>query len=161
MFNVICPEVFKQLPTRTDLTQGKLGEAMGGTRHSVANFESGKTFPDAAQEERLLQVARCSKEEFVEMVCAVLSELIGKPVGIKESHGGYEPTTALARARALSAGQARKIPGSMLRLLKSRIKESRMLSVLLEHHTDELLDLIREVGDALKKRRRRKVTSMT
>ena len=159
MFNVICPKIFKQLRSRTDLTQSELGDAMGGTRHSVANFESGKTFPNAAQEKKLLQVTQTSKEQFVELVCAVLSELIGRPVGIKDSYGGYEPTTALARARILSQQQARKIPGSMLRLLRSRIREIGMLTVLLDHHTDELLDLLREIGEALRKRRRRKVTS--
>lgn len=150
MFNDICPDVFQQLRERTELSQEEFGRAVGATRFTVSKYETGRAQPDKAQEMKLLEVAKCSKEEFVELVCRRLSELIGKPVGIRQNHDGYEPTSALARAYALLRENASRIPAAMVRALNNKINTTRLLGLAFERNNADLEELTHDCEEELK-----------
>ena len=101
MFDAICPAVYQQLRKRTGLSQAELADALGVHRNTVVRFESGNSHPSQAQMETLLKRAKCSREEFVELICEKMSELIDKRVGIHEGQVGFVPVTAIMIAYTL------------------------------------------------------------
>ncbi len=153
MFNAICPKVYQRLRERTGLSQAQFGNAVGATRQTIGKFEAGVAWPNEMQEKRILQVADCSKEEFAELVCEQLSKQVEKPVGIRESHGGYEPSTALARAYAVLRRPAARLPAGMVRALNNKINTTRLLSLAYERNNADLLELTQDCHEALKETR--------
>ncbi len=148
MFNTISPNVFQLLRQRTGLSQTDFGKRVGARRQTVSKFESGTAQPNKAQEMRILEVAKCSKEEFVELVCEQLSKLIDRPVGVRQSHHGYEPTTALAKANALVRKPVAGLPAVMARTLHNKIRTTRALGLAFESNNADLLELLEDCEDA-------------
>ena len=153
MFNTISSNVFRQLRERTGLSQTDFGKIIGARRQTVSKFESGKAQPDKAQETRILEVTQCSKEELAELICEQLSELIDRPVGVGEDVGGYEPTTALARANALLRKPVDRLPAPMVRALNKRIRATRLLSIVFESNTEDLVELTLDCHETLTRKK--------
>ena len=149
MFNVICPPVYKQLRKRSGLSQGEFGKEIGVTRYFVGKLESGKALADESLELRMLEVANCSLEEFAELVFEQLSKLIDRPVGVRETHDGYEPTTALAKAYRLTRCNGGEIPPAMMRALNNKITMTRLMSLACERNTADLLELAQDCAEEL------------
>ncbi len=152
MFNTICPNVFQQLRQRTGLSQTDFGKRVGARRQTVSKFESGQAQPSKEQEMRILETAKCSKEELVELVCEQLSELLGRPVQISEIDTGYEPTTALTKANALVRKPLSGPPAALIRALRKKIDTTRLLAITFESNNADLVELIRDCEDALKEK---------
>ena len=157
MFNVICPKVYQNLRERTQLSQSQFGDVVGARRQTVSKIEAGKAHPHKAQEMRIIEVAKCTKEEFVELVCQQLSELIDRPVGIRNSLRGYEPSTALARAYALLQIPAMsRATGSwaagMVRALNNKINTTRLMGLAFERNNADLVELTQDFHEALKEK---------
>lgn len=151
MMNEIAPKLYQKMRERAGLTQTELGEAMGATRYTVSHFENGRTQLDKAQEQRLFQITQCTKIELVEMLCSVLSEWIGKPVGIRESYGAYEPTSALSRAFELLRENVTRLPAALLRALNNKINLTRLIGLAFERNNADLLELVQDCREELKK----------
>ena len=144
MFNLIGPKIYRKLRERSGLTQGELGKRLGGTRHTIRNFESGKTRPDAAQESRLLEITKCSRLEFVHLACEELGELVDTPVGLLANHVSYEPTTLLTRVNnVLLAGNGRLSPARVRRVHR-KSRAVRMLSLLFDDENADLEEDLQE-----------------
>ncbi len=153
MFNVICPKVYQNLRQRSELSQSQFGDAVGARRQTVSKIEAGRTRPHKEQEMRILEVAKCTNEEFVELVCEQLSKLIDKPVGIRDSPSGYEPSTALAKAYAVLQKPAVRIPAAMVRALNNKINTTRLMGLAFERNNADLVELTQDFHETLKEKR--------
>ena len=149
MLNAICPAIYRQLRIRTGMTQEEFGAAIGCSRRTVARFESGCAQPDEKQEKKMLELARCTREELAEMVCAEVSAVIGKRVGIDESEIAYKPTTELARAYALLERHLDEISPPMVRALQNDIDATQLMGLAFESKRKGLKALTRECQDEL------------
>ena len=148
MFSTISPRVYQKLRERRGLSQGQLGKAMGGSRHLIRNFESGKSRPDATQEERMMKILGCSALEFAELAFEEFGELLGTPVGLRDNHGGYEPTSLL-RSGYRVLRRAASFPADLVRAVDRRMKEIRLQALLFEMKNTDLRELIRACDEAL------------
>ncbi len=149
MFNTLYPKVYQRLRERADLTQVELATLLGMSRYTVINVERGSSRLDESQERRLLEIARCSREEFCELVCQLLSALIEKPVGIQEDHGAYQPSTALSRAHALLRAHEAEIPTEMRRALNNRISTTQLMGLAFDKNNADLVELTQDCRDQL------------
>ena len=139
MFDKILPAVYRQLRQRSGLSQGQLATQLDVNRHTLANYETGKTRPDQARERRLVELAKCSNQQFAEVFCQCLSEVLGCRVAITD--GDYQPTTAAARAeRALHALRG-EIPEPMLRALANQIHITQLMCLTFERQATNLEEL--------------------
>ncbi len=144
MLNTINPPIYQLLRERTGLTQEALAVALGVNRATVSRYESGRAQPDKEREEKLLELAKCSKEELAELVCEQLSKLTGRRVGILESRGGYEPTTALAKAYAVVRDHAERLSNTLMRALNNKIGTTQLMGLTLERLNADLVELTRD-----------------
>ena len=144
MFNAICPDVFQMLRERAGLTQAELADTLKVSRRTVMRFECGQAHPDKEQERRLRELAKCSNEEFAELVCKRLSQWIQRPVAIVASHGAYEPTTALARAYGVVREHAERLSGALLRALNNKINTTQLMGLAFDRHNADLMELTRD-----------------
>ncbi len=142
MFSLICPRVYQKLRERKGLTQSELGKRIGGNRHTIRHFESGKTRPDAAQESRLLEATDCSRLEFAQLVCEELGKLIETPVGVLTHPGAYEPTTLLSRANSLLRQANGRLPAAKARRINRGVTRIQMMSLVFDYDNAELEELL-------------------
>ena len=131
------------------MTQTDLGTALGVSRMTVMRFESGRAQPEKEQEMKLLELAQCSLEEFVELVCEQLTELIDRRVGIHESEEAYEPTTALRKACVLLKKHAGEIRPALARALTNHIDITQLMGLAFERNRAGLVELTRDCHDQL------------
>ena len=160
MFNALYPKVYRLLRERAGLTQEELSDELGLSRYSVVKVESGQAMLSEDQERRLLELARCTKEEFGEMLCQELSEYLDKRVGIDNSHGAYEPTTALAMAYALLREHGTSLPSHMRRTLNNRISTTQLMSYTYDKNNADLVELTQDCREALQVRQREENTTV-
>lgn len=151
MFDAICPAVYYQLRKRTGLTQAQLSDAMDVHRATVSRFETGHTQPSREQMEKLLKLAKCSREEFVELVCEQMSELCGKRVGIHEGQHGYVPVAIIVIAYTLLQQLTAASPAALRRELHDKIDMARTLAYVLDRVCAELVELIRKCREEMKR----------
>ncbi len=143
MFSIICPKVYRRLRERTDMSQDKYGKEIGASRNTVYNFETGKSRPDAAQEARMLEVSGCSKLEFVEISCSEHSPLIGMPVGIRRSQGGYEPVFTLDDADMVLRQRSFEMRPEVFQALDRKSKIIRLMGLIFDFNYTDLEELVR------------------
>ena len=149
MFNTIVPKVYQQLRERAGLTQAELGSFLGVSRHTVLNIESGRSRLDPRQERRLLDIAKCNRDEFGELLCGELSTFLGKNIGIRSEQGPYEPSTALAKAYALIREHSEGLPAAMRRALNNRINTTQLLGLAYEKNNADLVELTQDCREQL------------
>ena len=152
MFNALCPAVYKQLRLRAGMTQVQLANALDVSRMTVMRFENGRSRPEKRQEEKLKELAKCSDEQFVELVCELLSAEIDRPVGILEGDGAYRPTTALAEAYALLHGHGADLRPEQTRALQLKISLTQFLEMAFAKNTAGLVELTKSCRDQLEQR---------
>lgn len=155
MFDAICPAVYKQLRLRTGMTQAQLAVALATSRMTVIRFESGQARPDETQERRLMELARCSDVEFVELVCQELSKRIGRRVLVHEGDDAYQPTTALAAAYTLLEQQATEIPPDETQALQDDIRITQHIAIALEKSNEGLVRRVNDYREQFSRRRER------
>ncbi len=141
MFSTICPNVYRSLRERTKMSQGRYGKAVGASRNTIHNFETGKSRPDAAQEARMLEVSKCSKLEFVEIACAELGSLIGMPVGIHRDQG-LKPIFTINEADIVLRQRSRGGPSDLARALNRKLTITQMMGLVFDFHNNDLEELI-------------------
>ena len=151
MFNALYPNVYRKLRERAGLTQAELGKALGINRYTVNKVESGRAQLDREQEEILLELAKCNREEFGELVCEELSELLDKRVGISSDHGAYQATTSLAKAFSLLREHESRIPAAMRRALNNRISTTQLLGLAFDKNNADLVELTQDCREQLRK----------
>ena len=144
MFNEISPRVYSTLRRRACLSQDQLGSLLNISRSKVIKVEAGRAQLDAECERKLMEVAGCSREEFAELACRQLSEVLQKQVRIRCDAGSYEPSTALARARQMLRDHALRIPAAMVRALNNRINSTQLLGLAFERNNADLEELARD-----------------
>lgn len=143
MFDQLLPPLYLQLRIKSGLSKTKLAPLLGVSRHSVANYESGHTRPDADYERRLIEVAECSPIEVAQMLCDLLGEHIDRPVAVLEplEPEPEEPRSVLDRAESTARELKRFIPASMYRALANMIHITHMMKVTLERQIADLDEL--------------------
>ncbi|MCP3964435.1 MAG: helix-turn-helix transcriptional regulator [bacterium] len=151
MFDKILPPIYRKLRRRAGLSQAQLATQLDVSRHTLGNYESGKTRPDPGLERRLVELGQCSKEQLVELVCEQLSEEVGSRVAIIE--GDYRPTTVVSRAeRALRAlrGQVSEcqVPDATLRRLADKIHVTQLMCLAFERQIAGLEELTHDCTTA-------------
>lgn len=149
MFNTLYAKVCKQLRQRTGLTQEELGDEIGVCRSTVHKVEKARTRLSPDQEHKLFELALSTKEEFGEMLCKILSEMLGKRVEIDDDQDGYRPTTALAMAGTLLREHGASLPADKRRRLNRRITTTKLLSVTYEENNADLVELTEDYREAL------------
>ncbi len=149
MFNALYSKVYRLLRQRAGLTQEELGDELGISRYTVGKVEAGVARLKPEQEARLLELARCSKEESGELLCQALSEYLQKSVGIDDNHDAYEPATALAMAFALLHERGTGLSSSMKLTLERRIRTTKLLGVTCDQNNADLLGLVQDYREAL------------
>ncbi len=100
-------------------------------------------------------VAKCTREEFGELLCQALSEYLGKTFGPQNGHQGYEPSTALAMAFALLRENKANLPPNMRRTLNNRISTTQLMGYTFDRNNADLVELTEECREALRKERKR------
>ncbi len=150
MFDAICPAVYQQLRKRTGLSQAELSDALGVHRNTVVRFESGNSHPSQAQMKTLLKRAKCSREEFVELICEQMSELIDKRVGIHEGQVGFVPVTAIMIAYTLLQMPVASST-AIGQELAEKIDTARMLAQVFDRFCAELMELNRKCREQMKR----------
>ncbi len=154
MFNALYPKVYRQLRERAGLTQEELADELGISRFTVNKVESGRAHLTAQQEQTLLELAQCTKEEAGELMCEALSEYLDKKVGIQNDHGAYEPSTALAMAYAVLREFLEELPADMRRTLNSRINTTQLLGYAFDKNNADLVELVHDYREIMNQRRR-------
>ncbi len=160
MFNALVAKVYRKLRERAGLTQEELADELGISRYTVNKVESGRARLDEEQELRLLELAQCTKEECVEMLCEELSEYLDKRVGIDSDHRAYEPSTALAMAYTLLREQGTDLPSDMRRTLNNRINTTQLMGYAYDKNNADLVELTQDFREALKRKRRSRSMTM-
>ncbi len=144
MFNAICPAVYQQLRNRTGMTQADLGTALGVSRMTVMRFESGRAQLEEQQELKFLDLAKCTHEEFAELVCEQLTKLIDRRVGIYEGEEAYQPTIALRKAGVLLKKHGTEISPALARALSNNIDTTQLMGLAFERNRAGLVELTRD-----------------
>ncbi len=143
MFDQLLPPLYLQLRIKSGLSKTKLAPRLGVSRHSVANYESGHTRPDADYERRLIEIAECSPVEVAQMLCELLAAHIERPVAVLEplEPEPEEPRSVLDRAESTARELKRFIPASMYRALANKIHTTHMMKLTLDRQTADLDEL--------------------
>ncbi len=143
MFDQLLPPLYLQLRIKSGLSKTKLADRLGVSRHTVANYESGSTRPDADYVRRLIEIAACSQIEAAQMFCELLGEDIDRPVVILEPQEKEpeEPPTVLESAERTAREVKRFITPPMFRALANQIHTTRMTELTLKRQITDLGEL--------------------
>ncbi len=149
MFDQLLPPLYLQLRIKSGLSKTRLAKRLGVSRHTVANYESGATRPDAEYERRLIEVSGCSPREVAQMLCELLGALIDLPVVILEPQEKEpeQPPSVLEDAGRTARELRQFIPTSMYRTLANQVHVTRMMELMLERQRADLGEL---AGDCRK-----------
>lgn len=153
MINAIFPTVYRKLRIRAGMTQSELADALGVSRMTVVRFESGRANPNKKQEQRMLELAVCSKVELAELICQQVSGQIERPVRILEEPGGYEPSTALVEAQVFLEQRGGELSAVLARALGNKISTTQLMELAIEKNNKDLAELTRGCREGLADRR--------
>ena len=102
--------VYKELRDAASLTQGELAVASGLSRSNINRIEKAKKVPTKQEEEAIRLATDNTLVSVAELVCKVLSELIGRRVTIRADETGYLAATPEAELNELLAIAYDKMP---------------------------------------------------
>ena len=154
MFNTICPKVYAEMRTRAGLSQEELAKAVGVRRHTVSNFELGRSKPTAEQERKIMKATKCSLLEFAQIACEELGELVKAPIGVREKDGLYEPISLLTRGEWLLREADGEISPRKTHGLQRKITTVRLMAMVFDQENTDLEEHIRDCRDELEKKKK-------
>ncbi len=145
MFTRISPEVYEEIRKHGGLSRDEAGSAIGKERQIVYRIEGKqKQLLTAEQEERLVRRSSLSVEAFVEIMCKVLSKLLGRPV-ITAPLGRYLPSSPLARTAELFARCEHRLTPELRARITAKLNNGRMLEAAADQIASDYEADIREL----------------
>ena len=142
-------DIYRWIRESGHLSQDEIAEAIGKKRQAISRWENEGQMPTPEEEKILVEKARCTKLTFVEIMCRVLSNLLGRRVMIApEGQVHYLPTAPRVRAANTYAIYYTRLPSEM----KREIDEKLLHGKTLEATTEQMVALIaRDVENTIAK----------
>ena len=139
MINELQTRLYLLLRDTAGLTQAELGAASGLSRRTIQRIETAERLP-TRDEEEAIQMATDSTDLFLaELVCQVLSQLLGRRVSIGADETGYRAATPEAELNELLRVAQPKMRRERWWAWKERVGRFKALGQL--HETQGLADV--------------------
>ena len=138
MLNKTFAAVYRRLRKMAGLTQRQAARRLKVGRSKIQRIEAGLARLDPEKEARLIELARCWDEHLVEMFCEEFSRLIKKLVSIGNGHGGFQSTTALAKAQTMMETHSDLLCNASIREMNNKMDINRFMELTLQKNNAEL-----------------------
>ncbi len=154
MLNTISPALCIRLRRHSNLTRKEFASRIGIGRDTLRNYEAGKTRPDAKIEQKMFEVARCTRRESADMLCDILSAELGIRVAVDDDESGYRPATPVANAKHVRRLFGGDLPEPRRRALDRRVHVAELMWIACESHDADLDDFADECRAEAESRRK-------
>ncbi len=148
MLNEIQTQVYAMLREAAGLSQIELAVAAAMSRSRLQRIETGQRLPTPEEEENILMATDSNNVTMAELICRVLSKLIGRRVQIVDDEVGYQAATPEGELDELLRAAHGKMRRDRWWAWKERVGQHKALGQLYEAQGFSLVrDLTAEVED--------------
>ncbi len=132
MFYKLQTELYRLLRKAAGLTQIELAVASGLSRRNLQRIEIGDKVPTPEEDEAIQMATDATQITVAELICKVLSEIIGRRVTIVAEEIDYQATTPEAELNELLATAHKKMPRGRWWAWRERVGHFKALGQLYE-----------------------------
>ena len=132
MFHKLQTKLYRLLRESACLSQIELAAASGLSRRNIQRIETGDKIPTREEEEAIRMATDSSRLAVAELVCKVLSELIGHRVTIRGGETGYQAATPEAELDELLRSANEKMSRERWWAWRERVGRFKALGQLYE-----------------------------